>query len=112
MKPFYVIDYNINAKKFEKYDIMEYLLDSYDLARPKPKPKDIAEWVKRESMYHWWAKCEHEIILQDWPCGRVTEKWDKYAQIQMNFDLIVEVFKENLKEHKKLIRLAKKSKQL
>lgn len=112
MKPFYVIDYNINAKKFEKYDIMEYLLDSYDLARPKPKPKDIAEWVKRESVYHWWAKCEHEIILQDWPCGRVTEKWDKYAQIQMNFDLIVEVFKENLKEHKKLIRLAKKSKQL
>ena len=65
MKPFYVIDYNINAKKFEKYDIMEYLLDSYDLARPKPKPKDIAEWIKRESIYHWWAKCEHEIILQD-----------------------------------------------
>ena len=112
MKPFYVIDYNINAKKFEKYDIMEYLLDSYDLSRTKPKPKDIAEWIKRESIYHWWAKCEHEIILQDWPCGRVTEKWDKYAQIQMNFDLIVEVFKENLKEHKKLIRLAKKSKQL
>lgn len=112
MKPFYVIDYNINAKKFEKYDIMEYLLDSYDLARPKPKSKDIAEWVKRESMYHWWAKCEHEIILQDWPCGRVTEKWDKYAQVQMNFDLIVEVFKENLKEHKKLARLVKKSKQL
>ena len=100
MKPFYVIDYNINARKFEKYDIMEYLLDSYDLARPKPK--DIAEWIKQESIYRWWSRCEHEIILRDWSCGKVEEKWDKYAQIQMNFDLIVELFKENLKEHKKL----------
>ena len=107
MKPFYVIDYNINTRKFEKYDIMEYLLDSYDLARPKPK--DIAGWVKQESIYHWWSRCEHEIILRDWPCGKVEEKWDKYTQIQMNFDLIVELFKENLKEHKKLTRLAKKS---
>lgn len=96
MKPFYVIRFNPNSNKFEKYDIMERLIDDYNYE--EKKPTDFAKFVKNRALYRWWAKCEYEVILSDWPCQKTEEKWDIYTQVMMNFDLIVEVFTENVKE--------------
>ena len=52
-------------------------------------------------MYQWWARCEYEIILSDWPCQKVEEKWDIYRQIMLNIDIITDVFIENIKSNKK-----------
>ena len=46
MKPFYVIVFDFNSNKFEKYDIMGTLVNSYK--REKNKPTDFAEYVKKE----------------------------------------------------------------
>lgn len=96
MKPFYVIRFDFNSRKFEKYDIMERLIADYNYE--KEKPTDFAKFVKSCALYRWWAKCEHEIILSDWPCQKTKEKWDIYTQVIMNFDLVVEVFTENVNE--------------
>lgn len=92
--PFNVIWYNINSNKFEAYDIMPYLISRYK--SKKKKPEDIEKFIVGESMYQWWAKCEYEIILKDWPCNNVEEKWDIYKQIMMNINVIVQIFKNNI----------------
>ena len=94
MKPFYVIQFDFNARKFEKYDIMERLIEDYKYE--KEKPIDLTQFVKSRSLYRWWAKCEYEIILSEWPCQKTEEKWDIYKQIMMNLDLVVEIFTENV----------------
>ena len=53
--------------------------------------EDFKQFVKDESMYQFWGRCEYEIILVDWPCQRHEEKWDVYQQIIMNLDTIVEI---------------------
>ena len=101
MKPFNVI-YERNGE-FLPYDIMPYLVEQYKkIKRNKPKTYDeIQKFIKSNSMYQWWARCEYEIILRDWPCQRSEEKWDIYKQILMNIDVITNVFIKNIKSNKK-----------
>lgn len=90
---FYVINYNINKQEFVKYDIIPYLLNRYEELKDKPNDFDgIKEHILKWSKYHWWARCEYEILLVDWPCKLITEKWDIYDQIEMNIDVITNVF--------------------
>lgn len=101
MKSFNVI-YERNGE-FIPYDIMPYLVEQYKrIKRDKPKTfEEIREFIKSKSMYQWWARCEYEIILSDWPCQKVEEKWDIYRQIMLNIDIITDVFIENIKSNKK-----------
>lgn len=106
MKPFNVINYDFNKHKFEAYDVMPYLVGVYKehkknkiLQKHKPLPvtrEEFKEWVKDESMYQFWARCEYEIILVDWPNQKDSEKWDVYRQIEMNLDTVVDIFMENI----------------
>ena len=102
MKSFNVIIYNYNAQKFEHYDIMPYLIRVYQETH-KPKPitiEEFKEFIKKESMYQWWSRCEYEIILSDWPCQNHKEKWDIYNQVMMNLDIIANILMENIKNDK------------
>ena len=47
-------------------------------------------------MYQWWSRCEYEMIIKDWPCNTVEEKWDVYKQIMMNVDVVTQIFKANI----------------
>ena len=101
MKSFNVITYNFNARKFVEYDIMPYLVRTYNKKKEKgdklPETFDeYKEFVKSESQYQFWARCEYEIILVDWPCQQEHEKWDVYKQIMMNLDIITKVFMDNV----------------
>lgn len=98
--PFFVINENINAKKFAPYDIMPYLIDCYKDARKKKKqPKtfdEFKEFVNKSSLYMYWARCQYEIVLNSWPCGDHQKKIDVHWQINMNKDLITRVLMENV----------------
>ena len=126
MIPFNVINFNINTKKFEPYDIMPYLIDTYNdrvkryhelnfkanTSKTQKKfdeyktaleywkiPKifdEFKEFVIKESQYQFWSRCEYEIILVDWPSQKTEEKWDVYNQIMMNLDLITETLMKNV----------------
>lgn len=125
MIPFNVINYDINAKKFIAYDIMPYLVDAYNervkryhelnfkasTSKTQKKfdeyksaleywkiPKtfdEFKEFVKNESQYQFWSRCEYEIILSDWPSQSIEEKWDVYNQIMMNLDIVTEILMRN-----------------
>ena len=101
MKPFNVI-YERNGK-FLPYDIMPYLVEQYKrIKRNKPKTyEEIEKFIKGTSMYQWWARCEYEILISDWPCQKYTEKWDIYKQILMNIDIIIDIFMENIRKKQK-----------
>lgn len=87
--------------KFVPYDVIPYLYDEYKRKSPKPKThEELKEFVKKQSMYQWWARCEYEIILQGWPNNTIEEKWDVYKQIMMNIDVITNVLKREIEIQK------------
>lgn len=113
MKEFNVIGYNFNSKEFVPYNIIPYLVSQYKMKKDKPKTFDeFKEFIKKESMYQWWARCEYEIVLGPWPYitspserGKEennVEAWkehwkkhldecqkiDVYYQVMMNLDII------------------------
>lgn len=103
MKSFNVIIYDPNLRKFVEYDIMSYLIRTYNEKKERKEtlPKTFDEFknfVKSESQYQFWSRCEYEIILIDWPCQKNHEKWDVYKQIMMNLDIVTKVFMENINE--------------
>lgn len=102
MEKFNVINYNINRQKFEAYDVMPYLIECYKKEKKKPKTfEEFKKFIKDESMYQFWSRCEYEIILVDWPCQKVEEKWDVYDQIMMNIDILTNLIMEECKKRKK-----------
>lgn len=101
---FYVIKYDPNGKKMKRYEIMSYFIEEYKQTKTK-KPKTLEEcknFIITKGMYQFWSRCEYEIILSDWPCGCITEKWDIYKQIEMNIDLITAIFHNYINKIKKL----------
>ncbi len=92
MKEFNVIWWDFNKKEPEEYDIIPYLVDCYNEAKNKPKTfEEFKEFIKSNSMYQWWARCEYEIIIKRWPPNKEAKKWDIYRQILMNIDVITEI---------------------
>ena len=109
-----------NNGKFEPYDIMPHLKNSFEQLlerienygegdfRKYPKTlEEIKEWVKVSLRYQYWARCEYEIILSPWPSytdknGQEIIKNDKsrkidiYEQCMMNIDTIVRIFIEDI----------------
>ena len=100
IKQFNVINFEFNSKKFKAYDVMPYLIRCYDnVKRKKDCPKTFDEFkkfVKDKSMYMYWARCEYEIILSDWPNQKTHKKIDVYWQIMNNIDVVTEILMENV----------------
>lgn len=100
MKSFYVIVYDINRKTFVPYDVIPYLKKCYYEATNKPETlEEFKDFVKNQSMYRWWSRCEYEIILESWPNTNVNEKWDVHRQVMMNIDIITSILMDNVNEN-------------
>lgn len=96
---FNVINYNINTNKMEKYDIFPHLINCYKNKKKKDRPvtfEEFREFIKIESLYMWWSRCEYEIILSDWPNKSYSEKWDIHKQVMMNLDVITKLFMDKV----------------
>lgn len=125
MNKFNVIIYDFNSKKFTTYDVLPYLRKTYEervvrhkelLKKIKRSKKldesilddkynkvpvtfnDFKEFVKSESQYQFWSRCEYEIILSDWPPSNppIEEKWDVFDQIMMNHDIVTKLLMEDV----------------
>lgn len=102
MKSFNVLTFDVNTNKVVPYDIMPYLIRTYNEVKEKkykPLPttfEEFRKFVQDEAKYQWWSRCEYEIILVDWPCKRKEEKWDVYGQVILNLDIVTNLLMENL----------------
>lgn len=97
MKTFNVIYFNFNSKEFEPYDVIEPLVKWYKEKKKNNRPatkEEFKTFIINESRYFWWARCEYEVILQDWPSSGVEKKIDIYWQIMNNIDIIVDIVME------------------
>lgn len=92
MKSFNVIVEDINTRKFIPYNVIPYLIRCYNKAQEKPKTfEEFKEFIRKESMYQWWSRCEYEIVLQSWPTSKNKQKIDVHWQVIMNIDRITEI---------------------
>lgn len=95
-----VIFWDFNKKEFVSYDIFPYLKKVYQEAKERKKePKtfdEFKEFIRKESMYMWWSRCQYEILISDWPAQSKTEKIDVHYQVMMNIDIITKLFIEEI----------------
>lgn len=120
MQSFYVMLYSINKKDVIPYDIMPYLMSSYEwckkrnswypLEKEPKEPLDFLEWLQAKCMYEYFARCEYEFIALPWPPGDTdtlegckkyhseAKKIDVWQQIKPNLGVINDIFINNLKE--------------
>ena len=97
-KKFNVIVYECNKNTFEEYDVLPYLKRCYEKKDKKPETFDeFKKFVKDESMYQFWSRCEYEIILVDRPCQQISKKIDVHQQIMMNIDIVTNLLMEIVK---------------
>lgn len=47
--------------------------------------------LKRKCQYHFWSKCEYEVVVQTWPSGKHSRKIDVYAQLLANWDVFCKI---------------------
>lgn len=100
--PFYVIHYEVNSRKFEKYDVMPYLVRCYQESKKKKYVdcpttfEEFKKFVEDNSRYMYWARCEYEVILSDWPCNLNQKKIDIHWQIMNNLELVTRLLMENV----------------
>lgn len=97
IKPFYVIAWNNIS--FIPYDIMPHLMEQYKSRKKKVvlnTRQEVMDFIKGESLYQWWGRCEYEVILSDWPGMKEQKKIDVYEQLMMNLDIVADIFIDNL----------------
>lgn len=103
MTNFNVIVYDFNKKEFISYDIIPKLLSFYNENKKDIHTfEDFKALIETYSRYNWSYKCEYEIILSDWPCKKVSKKWDVHKQIMMNLDIITKALMDAVIEDKLL----------
>lgn len=97
---FHVLTWDFNRDKIEHYDVLPYLRDRLEERIEKNKkdedeyfkvPKsfdDFKKFVKDESLYQFWSRCEYEMIVHGWPVRINDYKIDVHEQIMMNIDII------------------------
>lgn len=93
-----VINFDFNHRIFKEYDIFPYLTDRYKSEKEKLTSfEEFKQFIIDKSRYMWWARCEYEIILLDWPIQKTKEKWDIHKQVMMNIDVITKLFMKHIK---------------
>lgn len=97
---------NINGKRIEKCDIFSHGNHIKEIAKLLKKHVDdklaFADGLRTEMMYHYWSRCEWEIILTSWPPSKdgtfEGEKIDVFDQLSMNWDVFVDYIWDHRKE--------------
>lgn len=87
--------------KVEHYDVLPYFRNSWKekynkeekdkikAAKYNAKRKELfKQWVRGRSLYMFWARCEWEMLLANWPFGsyRMKEEMKKFLQNPINLD--------------------------
>lgn len=95
----YVLKWDFNSKKVINYNILQWLKeDIANEVRLKHIYDKITlyEYLKKQFMYHYWSRTEHEMIISDLHKHEVGEKIDIWRQIEPNLNRIVEYIDKTL----------------
>lgn len=92
--PFNVVMFNHNKREVEAYNIMPYLMDCYANTKKKKRLKtpvtfeEFKQFVKDESRYMYWSRCEWEVLVAHWPFGskRMTDELKAFLKKDVNLD--------------------------
>lgn len=106
----YVLRHDFNKKKIIRYNVLKNWEEDLKIARRKKKfdsKETLKEWLRKELMYYFWSKSEHEIavggLFSKYP--EEFEKIDIWYQIELNLDIMTDyIIKEmnfRFKEDKK-----------
>ena len=91
--------WDFNHDRLEQYDVVPMLLRELKSLRKEDFPMDkksMNEELKSWARYHFWAKCEYEMIVHGWPVKKNDEKVDVYNQLMLNWDTFSEAFWKNV----------------
>lgn len=86
---------DFNRKIIEEVDVLDYSIIKEEIVKDFKEATTLEEFkekVRKDLMYHFWSKCEYEIILSHWPSlgdkGKEL-KIDIYDQIMLNYDVFI-----------------------
>lgn len=72
MIKFLVKEFDCNRQVIEDYDILRYREDDIKKLKKKCETKEeFAEELRREFMWRYWSKAEHELIISKTEDGRI-----------------------------------------
>lgn len=81
----YNVDYSKLTKQFKQHAYRDIAFEAYE------------QILDRECMYHYWSKCEWEVIVSAWPPRDGSDKKiDVYSQLKANWDLFKNIVIEDL----------------
>ena len=91
-----VIYFNCNAKTFEPYNVMPYFVNCYKEEKKKPKTsEELKQFVQAKSIHMYWARCQYECLIAQWPFGSYRIKEDLKKFFASDFD--IEKIEDNVK---------------
>ena len=96
---FNVLFWDFNKSTPGPYDVLPYFRRRYEECKKKERPVTKDQWkefIERWGRYQYWARCEYETIIGQWPPTDKSYKLDIWEQISWNLDLIAEIL---LKEY-------------
>lgn len=89
-----VYRHNFGSGKIEATNIFNHWKFDEDVQTDLRKCRnrnEFAERLRKNLMYYFWSKCEHEVIISSWPyTDAAAEKVDVYQQVMMNFEIFCE----------------------
>lgn len=88
-----VFIHDFNSDKIIKYNVLYNVAEKLHKAVKKGQVNDKAtlkEWLKNELMYHYWSRCEYEILVSGLFSKANDFKMDAWDQIEINLDNVVE----------------------
>ena len=96
-----VILFDFNSKSLKEYNIFKhsgFKKDFIDMCHIDFDDNDFTERLKGILQYYFWAKCEYEVVVSDWPPYKDKEgpsvKIDVYYQIMLNWDKFLDYCKQ------------------
>lgn len=94
MTQFNVIYWDFNKENPSPYDVLPYFRRAYQECKKKDRPVNREQWkefITKKGRYMYWARCEYEVIISQWPPTDKSYKIDIWQQIEANLDLITEL---------------------
>ena len=118
---FNVLTWDFNHDNLEHYDVLPYFRNAYAERKKRAKGKrvqkiveknpdmkkyygvpasfeEMKEYVRDESLYMFWSRCEWEMICHGWPARKNDYKIDVHEQIMMNLDTVTDILWKEIEE--------------
>lgn len=90
-----VLKFNHNKKEIEFWDIGPTVTNLFSDIPSNATYEDFSQTIEIRLQSRFWARCEYEVVVSDWPNGTTHRKIDIYEQIKANWEIFInQAFKE------------------